>query len=57
MVKVNILINGESVDALSLIAHADRAEKRGRALCSRLKDLIPKQQFKIAIQASIGGKV
>ena len=57
LVKVNILINGESVDALSLIVHRDRAEKRGRSLCLRLKELIPKQQFKIAIQAAIGGKI
>ena len=57
LVKVNILINEESVDALSLIVHKDKAEKRGRALCLRLKQLIPRQQFKIAIQAAIGGKI
>ena len=57
LVKVNILINGESVDALSLIAHRERAEKRGRFLCLRLKKLIPRQQFKVAIQAAIGGKI
>jgi len=57
LVKVSILINGESVDALSLIVHRDRSEQRGRALCERLKDLIPRQQFKVAIQATIGGKI
>ena len=57
LVKVGILINGDPVDALSLIVHKDRSEQRGRALCERLKDLIPRQQFKVAIQAAIGGKV
>jgi GTP-binding protein LepA len=57
LVKVAILINGEPVDTLSMIIHADRAEKRGRALCEKLKDLIPKQLFKIAVQAAIGGKI
>mgnify|MGYP001115159620 FL=1 len=57
LVKVSILINGESVDALSLIVHRDRSQQRGRVLCERLKDLIPRQQFKIAIQATIGGKI
>jgi len=57
LVKVNILINGESVDALSLVVHRDRSQQRGRALCERLKDLIPRQQFKVAIQATIGGKI
>ena len=57
LVKVSIMVNGEYVDALSLIVHRDRAEKRGRTLCLRLKELIPKQQFKIAIQAAIGGKI
>lgn len=57
LVKVNILVNSEPVDALSLIVHKSRAETRGRSLCSRLKDLIPKQLFKIAIQAAIGGKI
>ena len=57
LVKVIILINGDSVDALSLIVHKDRAEQRGRSLCERLKDLIPRQQFKVAIQAAIGGKI
>jgi len=57
LVKVSILINGEAIDALSLIVHKDRSQERGRALCSRLKDLIPRQQFKVAIQAAIGGKI
>lgn len=57
VVKVNILVNSEPVDALSMIIHRGRAEARGRILCERLKDLIPRQLFKIAIQAAIGGKV
>ena len=57
LVKVSILVNGELVDALAFIAHAGQAENRGRIICERLKDLIPRQLFKIAIQAAIGGKV
>jgi GTP-binding protein LepA len=57
LVKVTILVNGETVDALSIIVHHSHAESRGRALCERLKDLIPKQLFKIAIQAAIGGRI
>ncbi len=57
LVKMNILVNGESVDALAMIVHRSQAEYRGRQLCDRLKDLIPRQMFKIAIQAAIGGKV
>jgi GTP-binding protein LepA len=57
LVKVSIMINGDPVDALSLIVHKDRSQSRGRALCERLKDLIPRQQFKVAIQAAIGGKI
>ena len=57
LVKLNILINGESVDALAMIVHRNYAESRGRALCQRLKSLVPRQLFKIAIQAAIGGKV
>jgi GTP-binding protein LepA len=57
LVKVSILINGEPVDALAFIVHASHAETRGRAICERLKDLIPRQLFKIAIQAAIGGRV
>lgn len=57
LVKVSILVNGDPLDALSMIVNSTRAESRGRALCERLKDLIPRQLFKIAIQAAIGGKV
>ncbi len=57
MVKVSILVNGEAVDSLSIIVHEGQAEARGRVLCERLKELIPRQLFKIAIQAAIGGKV
>ena len=57
LVKLDILVNGESVDALALMVHRSQAEPRGRAVCERLKDLIPRQLFKIAIQAAIGGKV
>lgn len=57
LVKVSILVNGEPVDALSMIVNRTRAESRGRLLCERLKNLIPKQLFKIAIQAAIGGKI
>lgn len=57
LVKVSVMVNGEPVDALSLIIHRTKAEKRGRALCVRLKDLIPRQLFKVAIQAAIGGKI
>ena len=57
LVKVSILVNSEPVDALSFIVHASHAESRGRAICDKLKGLIPRQLFKIAIQASIGGKI
>ena len=57
LVKVSILVNAEPVDALSLIVHRSQAEVRGRALCAKLKELIPRQLFRIAIQAAIGGKV
>jgi GTP-binding protein LepA len=57
LVKISILVNQEPVDALSFIAHRSQAEVRGRAICAKLKELIPKQLFKIAIQAAIGGRV
>jgi len=57
LAKVSILVNMELVDTLSFIVHKSHAETRGRTICERLKDLIPRQLFKIAIQAAIGGKV
>ena len=57
LVKVSVMVNQEPVEALSIMVHRSQAETRGRALCLRLKDLIPRQLFKIAIQAAIGGKV
>jgi GTP-binding protein LepA len=57
LVRISILVNGDLVDALSFIAHRSAAEARGRAICLKLKDLIPRQLFKIAIQAAIGGRV
>src|SRR5882724_5231893 len=57
LVKMSILVNSEPVDALSLIVHRSDAERRGRALCERLKDLIPRQLFQVAIQAAIGAPV
>ena len=57
LVKVSILVNAEPVDSLSMIVHRSQSDPRGRALCERLKELIPRQLFKIAIQAAIGGKV
>ena len=57
LVKMSILVNEEPVDALSMIVHRSRAEMRGRAMCEKLKDLIPRHMFKIPIQAAIGGRV
>jgi len=57
LVKMSILVNAEPVDALAMIVHAAQAERRGRQLCERLKDLIPRHLFKIAVQAAIGGRI
>jgi len=57
LVKVDILVNGEKVDALSMIVHCDRARERAVQACERLKEAIPRQMFKIPIQGAIGGKI
>ncbi len=57
LVKLDILINGEPVDAFSSIVHSTKAESKGRALCEKLREIIPPQMFKIALQAAVGGKI
>jgi GTP-binding protein LepA len=57
LVKLDILVNGEPVDAFSSIVHREKAEYRGRAVAAKLKDVIPKQLYQVAIQAAIGGKI
>jgi len=57
LVKLDLLVNGDPVDALSLICHRDKAEGKGRALAAKMKELIPRQLFEVAIQAAIGGKI
>ena len=57
LVKLDIMINGDPIDALSLIVHRASAQNKGRSLCAKMKELIPRQQFQIAIQAAIGVKI
>jgi GTP-binding protein LepA len=57
LVKLDILVNGESVDALSMIVHRDRAYERGKALVAKMRELIPRQMFEVAIQAAIGARI
>ena len=57
LVRLDILVNGEQIDAFSSIVHVEKSEQKGRALCAKLKDILPRQMFKVAIQAAIGGKI
>ena len=57
LVRMDILVNAEVIDAFSLIVHRDKAESRGRMLCEKLKEILPRQMFKIAIQAAVGGRI
>ncbi|HKX11735.1 MAG TPA: translation elongation factor 4 [bacterium] len=57
LVKLNIMINGEVVDALSVILHREKSYQRGRDLCEKLREIIPRQQYEVAIQAALGGKI
>jgi GTP-binding protein LepA len=57
LVKMSILVNDEPVDALSMLVHRNAADKRGRQMCEKLKELIPNHMFKIPIQAAIGGRI
>ena len=57
LIKLSILVNDEPVDALSMIIHKDFAQKQGRLICEKLKDLIPRHQFQIPVQAAVGGKI
>ncbi|MEM9692640.1 MAG: elongation factor 4, partial [Myxococcota bacterium] len=57
LVKIDMLVNGDPLDALSVIVHRDQAQYRGRALASKLKDIVPRQQYEVAIQAALGAKI
>ncbi len=57
LVRIDILVNGEKVDALSIVAHADTAQRRGRDLCTKMKEVVPRQMYDVAIQAAIGSRV
>lgn len=57
MVKLEVLVNGEPVDAFASIVHRDQAEEKGRSIIEKLKDVIPSQLFKIALQAAVGGRI